>query len=260
MKRQILADMAMTVAILFLGASLVYSGGSLLRLRMGGTGAAAPLGLPELLGVGCAGAGIALLCWWLAALACAFISGVATSRGAPRLAAVTGAFSPAFMRRVVIAVLGANLLAAPMANAAQAPGIDPLWHPETVATAPATPSGDGAVHDALSSAAATPVEPRWVPHTAETDPDLLARPSTRPGAGASPSTSRTDAGGAGETDVVVKGGDSLWSIVAAALGPYSSDLDVALAWPGWYTANRETIGPDPNIILPGQVLHAPSGR
>lgn len=284
MKRQTLADLAMTAAILLLGGSLVFSGVSLLRLRWTSMESAQPLTLPELMGVGGAGAGIALLCWWLVAMICALISPVAQNLGAVRIAAFTGACSPAFMRRAVIAVVGLNLMAAPLANAAPSAGTDPRWQPGTVATAPAAPHGvdprsaapsmagqpgkAAAGDDILPPATTAPIEPAWVPRTAVTDPDLLVRPPARAtvaeaggGQGAAVDVPWTDPQeGNAETDVVVKSGDSLWSIVAAALGPFSSDVDVALAWPRWYNANREAIGADPNLILPGQVLHPPAGQ
>ena len=60
--------------------------------------------------------------------------------------------------------------------------------------------------------------------------------------------------------VVVHRGDSLWAIVARHLGPHASDAEVAQAWPRWYAANREVIGDDPDLVKPGQVLHAPGYR
>ncbi|MHA7306279.1 LysM peptidoglycan-binding domain-containing protein [Arthrobacter sp. TMN-49] len=264
MQRQTRADLAMTAAILVLGASLVYSGISLLRLRWQNIRSAQPLDLAELLGVAGAGAGVALLCWWILAMACACVSAVAHEKGAAKVADFTASCSPAFMRRVVIAVLGLNLMATPLLAAAQAPGLDPLWRAETVATT-ATASTTA---DVLPPNSAEPVDPQWLPHAPDTDPDLLLRPATRPAPadaenspggtasevpspGAPPSTSAVE--------VVVKSGDSLWTIVAAALGPFCTDVEVAQAWPRWYNANRDTIGEDPHYILPGQVLHAPSG-
>lgn len=276
MTRQTRADLAMTVSVFCLGASLVLSGVSLLRLRWTSIFAAQPLDLPELLGMGCAGAGIALLGWWLLALVCACISTAAQTVGALRLAAFTRSCSPAFMRRVVISVLGVNLLAAPLTGAAASPGLDLHWHANTVSTAPASPgigvgAEDGATtspgpgQEVLPVPATNQVEPRWVPHTAAVDPGMLVSPGTRtepthpgsgPGAQAGvPVTGEQEF--SADSDVVVTSGDSLWSIVAGALGPFSTDEDVALAWPGWYRANRGTIGEDPNYILPGQVLHAP---
>lgn len=56
---------------------------------------------------------------------------------------------------------------------------------------------------------------------------------------------------------VVKPDDSLWTIAAAELGPAASDDAIAARWPQWYAANRQLIGPDPNVIYPGQVLNPP---
>ena len=52
-------------------------------------------------------------------------------------------------------------------------------------------------------------------------------------------------------------GDTLWSIAARRLGEGATDAEVAAAWPRWYAANRDVVGPDPDLLLPGQVLHAP---
>jgi nucleoid-associated protein YgaU len=56
---------------------------------------------------------------------------------------------------------------------------------------------------------------------------------------------------------VVRPGDSLWALAAAELGPHATDPAVAARWPQWYAANRGVIGPDPDLILPGQVLRIP---
>lgn len=258
MKRQTLTDLAMTAAVLFLGASLVFSGSSLLRLRGRTTnGWAQPPDLAELLGVAGAGAGTALLCWWLVAMACACLSTVAQARGAAQVAVLAERCSPAFMRRLATAVLGLNLLATPLLAAANAPGIDPLWHTETAAGT----STPGAGPSIFPPASAAPAEPQWIPHTPETAPDLLAPAPTR-AAVEPPNTPAEQAHSPlsnSALDVVVKSGDSLWSIASTALGPFSTDVEVALAWPRWYSANRDTIGEDPHYILPGQVLHAPNG-
>ncbi|MFB9163355.1 MULTISPECIES: LysM peptidoglycan-binding domain-containing protein [Arthrobacter] len=253
MKPQTRADLAMTAAIAFLGAALVFSGFALLRLQWGGRSMAPTLGFPELLGVAGAGIGFALLCWWLFALCCACLSAFAQRFGAHRLSTLTARWSPAFMRRVVAAIIGINLLGAPLAGAAQAAGVAPLWHTLTVSTAPIS----GAV--STPSPSSPPVDPLWVPHTPDIAPDLLIRTSPREPAD-QPEFQEDPTAASGDLrsgDVVVKKGDTLWGIVAEALGPYSTDVEVALAWPQWYGTNRSTIGADPNLILPGQILHAP---
>lgn len=84
-----------------------------------------------------------------------------------------------------------------------------------------------------------------------------------PGYGVNPARSADDSGQYGDpapepqaapspadrTHTVVPG-DTLWDIAAAELGD-------ATRWPEIYALNTETIGPDENLILPGQVLRLP---
>lgn len=62
--------------------------------------------------------------------------------------------------------------------------------------------------------------------------------------------------------VVVRPGDSLWSIAADELGPHAPAPAVAARWPAWWAANRSVVGDDPALIHPGQRLRppAPDGR
>jgi nucleoid-associated protein YgaU len=63
--------------------------------------------------------------------------------------------------------------------------------------------------------------------------------------------------------VVVRRGDTLWSIAARHLEPTAAAADINIAWHQWFAANREVIGDDPGLILPGQLLsppRAPQGR
>lgn len=59
-------------------------------------------------------------------------------------------------------------------------------------------------------------------------------------------------------EVVVLRGDTLWSIAARDLGVGASDAEIAAAWPEWWDANRHVIGDDPDLVLPGQILHHPA--
>lgn len=58
----------------------------------------------------------------------------------------------------------------------------------------------------------------------------------------------------------VRPDDCLWTIAQAHLPRGASAADVAREWPRWWRANRATIGPDPGLIRPGQVLRVPAGR
>jgi resuscitation-promoting factor RpfA len=80
-------------------------------------------------------------------------------------------------------------------------------------------------------------------------------PADRPGSAGHGAT-RPD-GASRLASVVVRRGDTLWDIAARHLAPGANDAQVAAAWPRWHAANRSTIGPDPNLILPGQRLHRP---
>lgn len=67
---------------------------------------------------------------------------------------------------------------------------------------------------------------------------------------------RTSASPTGRT-VVVRPGDSLWSIAQRDLPAGASDRAVARHWHAVYATNRGEIGPDPDLIEPGQHLHLP---
>ena len=75
-----------------------------------------------------------------------------------------------------------------------------------------------------------------------------------PAAGSAPVQSGAASAVAG---YVVRPGDTLWAIASHQLGPDQTAAAVAAQWPRWYAANREVIGADPNLIRPGELLHAP---
>ncbi|CAN7287558.1 LysM peptidoglycan-binding domain-containing protein [Terrabacter sp. LjRoot27] len=58
--------------------------------------------------------------------------------------------------------------------------------------------------------------------------------------------------------VTVRRGDSLWTIAARHLGPGTSDAQICREWPRWYAANRDVVGDDPDLLVPGQQLRPPS--
>lgn len=96
----------------------------------------------------------------------------------------------------------------------------------------------------------TTPDPRWVapPPTVRPQPDVtvLSRRSSRP---SSPTED--------DPQIVVRRGDTLWSITARHLGGAATDAEIAQAWPRWYLANRAVIGADPDLLLPGQILTPP---
>ncbi len=120
--------------------------------------------------------------------------------------------------------------------------IDLSWQPTSGSdgeTAPAPEPGSPEPLDAAGAVAAAEVE-RTSATTAT---------STRSGA-AGPRLTE-------QGSVVVHRGDTLWDIVAATLDAGATDAEVLREVVRWHEANRDVIGADPDLILPGQVLRAP---
>ncbi|UBH23606.1 hypothetical protein KW076_06740 [Micrococcus porci] len=218
---------ALDVAALAVLAAAVPALGWAAATLLGPAAPTPDAALGRALGLGAAGLGLALAAWWalgllgLAALALGRRTG---HRGWSRLGE---RMTPALLRRAGAAVLGAQLLAAPAA-----------W-----ADAPPAPSA--AVVDASwTSAAASPTLPdaAWTPG---------APPTPQPGSPAAP----RDTGD--RPTVTVRAGDCLWDIAADELGPDATPREVDRRWREWHRHNRDLIGEDPNLILPGTVLTAP---
>lgn len=142
----------------------------------------------------------------------------------------------------------------PVRVPAEAPSGAPPWQTPTspspaVGPAPTTPSPSRPA--AATPAPAPPSQPAapWVTPTTTPPPVAHASESPEP-----PSTDEQPEDAARHT---VAPGESLWRIAADRLGPGASDTAVAQEWPRWYAANAAAIGPDPNLIRPGQELLAP---
>jgi hypothetical protein len=168
--------------------------------------------------------------------------------GLARLPGVTGRLcdaladliTPALLRRALEAGLGLTVATASVGAStapalAAVPGLRPTVTngttllPATAKPTPRLPS--------LDRPASLPAQP--------TPPLSAPRPTPPPG------TAPADAA------VVVHRGDSLWRIAARSLGPQANEGQIAAAWPRWYALNREVIGPDPDLLLPGQRLLPP---
>jgi nucleoid-associated protein YgaU len=61
----------------------------------------------------------------------------------------------------------------------------------------------------------------------------------------------------GAAVVTVRPGDTLWGLAAATLPATASAAAIDRSWRGWYAANRRTVGPDPDLLIPGQRLVPP---
>jgi len=227
-------------------------------------GAGAPVRPDEALSAVVAAAALVGVTWLAGSVLLEVVSLVpgTLGRSAARAAEVV---TPRLVRRAAGALLGIGVVAglAPGASVAAPtvsvaadvatvrpplpdPGLTPLpdpgWAPGT-GTAPAT-----APERRPAPVSSPAPAPGWVPTrpAVRTHPDVrVLSPSPRSGRAAPP------------TEVVVRRGDSLWSIAARHLGRDASEAEVARAWPAWFDANREVVGDDPDLLLPGQVLHPP---
>jgi hypothetical protein len=140
---------------------------------------------------------------------------------------------PAGARRSAALALGLGLgVVGPLLGTAA--GLAPI------PSASAAPAGS-TVPD-WPSVEATSATPDWPARSTTTVPDWPAGP---------------DVTGA---HVVVRG-DCLWRIAAGRLldelGRHASNGEVATAVRAWWAANADVIGPDPDLLLPGQVLRPP---
>jgi hypothetical protein len=248
--------------------------------RVGAPGPADPADL--LLLVVCAGA-VAVGLWLGLSVAVAVLGALPGSPGT--VARALARRGPAVSRRVASLLLGSTLVAAfgpgtavadtgtppgpwsgpavptatsvlptpgftpppPVAAPLPGPGFDPapaptpVPRPRCAATAPG--SSAHATGEELPAPGWSPTPPAPLRHDASLD---VLHPSRHP--------ARLPA----LEGVVVRRGDTLWSIAARHLGSTATAAQVALEWPRWHAANRHVIGDDPDRLVPGQLLEPPS--
>jgi LysM domain len=180
---------------------------------------------------------LALVAWvWLLVGAMVTVVEATTRSPGQRIAS---RIAPASWRRLVLSAVGIGLLGAPVGVAHASPG-------DGIHVMSATGPDPGS--------AATPAEVvRGLP--------LPDRPFGRLAAGGIADVEQ-DLGGSSRPParVTVRPGDSLWAIAERHLGSGADIQAVATEWRRWYAANQSRIGPDPNLIHPGTVLHAPLGE
>jgi nucleoid-associated protein YgaU len=161
---------------------------------------------------------------------------------------------PAGLRQVAAVAVGVSLATVPvMATAAPA---DP-----STTSAPSV-SASGSVQKTGPAPAAAPgwadVGTLPAPNPA---PDPAPDPAVAQQTGAAPVPDWPTAPGADEH--VVLRGDCLWDIATDWLAARSpggvTPAATASAVHAWWQANAEVIGPDPDLLRPGQVLRAPDG-
>ena len=246
------ADAAMAAVILLLGVFLAATGSGLVQRWHSASARQQSLSFEDQLGILANTAGLIVITWWIMSFAIAVTAALLDRSGRTRAAAATGKFSPAFMRRLVLAAVGLQLMSAPLATAATPPASHGAGQP-----APAGVSR--AVSSAWALSAARSPAPEPVGPAGSSAVDARWRP-LRPIVETGPLTARhvrtEDTPGTGR-EVTVRPGDSLWSITAAALGPLASDADIAREWPRLYAGNLDAIGANPHFLRPGLVLVLP---
>ncbi|MEO9325971.1 hypothetical protein ABFT23_20925 [Nocardioides sp. C4-1] len=149
---------------------------------------------------------------------------------------------PTWAVRVVAAACGVVVLGA---GAAQA---------ESGVRAPGTSLGP--VHDRLGDLAAGTAQ------TARADGSLDGLPYPDRAAGADhpapdPGPASRRHAGLRDDDIVVRAGDSLWRLSARRLGPRASTAEIAAETSALYERNRDVVGPDPDLVHPGDRLRPP---
>jgi nucleoid-associated protein YgaU len=192
---------------------------------------------------------ITLLAWtttgWLLVTVAATAGGHLPGDTGRLLAGLARRLAPVAVRRTVELTLGLTVVAGGLAGPAAASSTAPA-----PAAAPRNLDWSGLPAEAPVPAA-TPARAGDV-----AAPDLdwtLDVPS--------PGTAVTASPAAPARTVVVQPGDTLWGLAEAELrtttGTPPADSQVAQAWPSWWAANRDAVGPDPHLLLPGTALHPP---
>jgi len=161
---------------------------------------------------------------WLTVGLLAAVAGRLPGALGRRAQLVANALTPVALRRLTAAAMGAALGlggAAPAQADTDPAGLD--WPAAT-----ATPATTAAPHAARAS--------RVPPLPAGPSPSAVPQPATA---------------------VTVHPGDCLWTIAARHLPGVPTAAQIADSWPRWYEANRDVIGPEPDLVLPGQRLTPP---
>ncbi|MBR7743890.1 hypothetical protein KC207_11370 [Phycicoccus sp. BSK3Z-2] len=233
--------------------------------------AGAPIAADEALVGVLAAVGLVLVGWLVLGVALEVLALVpgAVGRGAARASA---ALSPRVARRVVAVVVGLGVTAGATGTAHAAPlrvavataesrATDLVHDRAAAAGGPAGAAGWTTAATAGWTTAATAgwTSPAAAPGVAAGDPDpgwTPERPRVRPQPDLAPLGTRSPGSDADPT-VVVRRGDSLWTIAARHLGAYATDAEIAAEWPRWYAENRAAVGDDPDLLLPGVLLRAP---
>ena len=239
---------ALLLAMALIAATYVVGSAAVAPIAEGWqevTGASSPAGdrsaaseLTVLLAGGCA---LLLLLAWLWLLAAVGVCTYDALRaGAGQRPA--SALRPRLVRALVATVLGAAALAVPPAAQADWTRAQGNLVPNDVIDASTAGHHHTTGRQVL---AGLPVPDRSVGGVTER---AAARP---PDPAADRAADRPDAP---VSRLQVRPGDSLWSLTAALLPAGAPGGTVTAGWRLLYAANRAVVGPDPDLLLPGQSL------
>lgn len=147
--------------------------------------------------------------------------------------------APATVRRWAALLLGATIVST----------ITPAGAAATLPTSSVSAPAPGWVTDESSTTSTDETEapaPAWTPALTRSLPSVsLTTPR--------PTPTDTEA-----HEVTVRRGDTLWDLAAAHLPTEATDAEIAASWQRWHLENRDVIGSDPDLILPGQILTVPT--
>lgn len=201
------------------------------------------------LAAGDLGTCLAAVCGALAALVAVVLAAGSLLVLLAELPGRVGAVADVLARRCLPRVLRAALVAALGLGSAALPATAAGADTHRPATTRLVPDLDRPAVGRPALIAALPAPtPTRTPAATPT-----AHRNVTPPTPAAPATAPRDA-----EPVLVRPGDTLWSIAAHALGTGASDRAVAAAWPRWWQANRDVIGDNPDLIRPGQQLTPPA--
>lgn len=261
-------DVSLSLLVLSAGPALLLCGRTLLpessetETLRGGLLAATPQSfsslhrgglqnVEELIGLGAVAGGllISLLTMLFTALSAAAV--IAQRLGALRAEELLSKVSPDFMRRALIVTISAQI--------ALVGSVVPQHHAHAAEEQSIT-AQSGSPYAAHPTAVATETA-LFTTTEQSTGTENIMTPLFTPTAPAAPAERHQGVEQRQSHDdhdqITVRPGDTLWSLVAAELGPGATDWEIARDWPQWYEHNRSVIGDDPGELSPGIVLEKP---
>ena len=129
----------MASLILGLGCFLTVAGTGLVDRWQRSALQRQSLSFEDLLGAVAVATGLLIVVWWVLCFAAALAAAMFERAGRRRAAAASGRFSPAFMRRLALAILGVQLIGVPLAQADSQPVPGGLGHGSVAVAAAWTP-------------------------------------------------------------------------------------------------------------------------